>query len=251
MQKAALMLSAAAILSAAGSVSAQDESKTVHVILNCSRGTMQVRLFDANGAPLGAPQDVSLRPDKTADVPDLRYVSATERFITTSESRGCVQGVHDTSDGRKADPINVFRMTCSTGDEAKSLDLVLTSDPQATFAIRRQVQKVGPVVSAPNAPCQWSESPIPHGSRLQNFRSDETLIIEAMGEKKHGYLELSRSKVPSRLTWSKAPADVSDGRGPAKFMVAKPCFPGQNGSGCSENAKAIALNSITVELRAP
>lgn len=199
-------------------------SKVNRITLACPSNTVRVRIFDSKGTMLDDTVYTLEKGQRVFVYDDSRDAPAADRFVTTSSSKGCVKGNGDTDD-KTAAPINTFRMPCN----APPIDLVLTASPKATFTVHRRIP------DSDATPCRWNEADLSHGSAVAYFTSDETLVIEATSEsgKKRGYL---------KLDWKKAHAGKP---------FPKPCFPGQNGGACSENAKAIALDHIAVEVRSP
>lgn len=200
---------------------AADTSKTNRIHLDCPPpDRVRVRIFDEQGTLLHD-TDLTVVNNEATDRDD-HNATAMQRYVTTSASKGCVQGKPDTDETNA--PIHLFRMPCNPD---APIDLVITASPPAQFAVRRQV----PPRTEPT-PCQWQEQ-LTDGSSVAFVTSDQKLVIKAseLGGKHNGYLELDWSRLRAQKTFW------------------RPAYPGQHNAEPSEAAKALALNRITIDPR--
>ena len=190
---------------------------TNHIIVRCKRSTVvHVRIFDTKGN-LVDEFEASPAPDGTITTVQ-EPIEASKRYVVTSATTGCVRGEsHYTTGGQ---PINLFKMPCNSD---APLDLVVTSDPPATFKVLRVISEV----------CR-SQRPLNHGSTIAYFTSDETLTIDARS--------IADPLMTGRLVldWNVVPR--------ARQTIENKGYGAQGGSGAAENA-AIArrLKTFTIE----
>jgi len=196
-------------------VYAANKPRTNQIRLDSPRTRVHVRIFDKSGKVV-AEFDASPAPDGTI-LKDQEPIAASERFVVTSSSTGCVQGKSEY--GTDNTPMNVFYMPYN-GDPP--IDLVVTSDPPATFTVLRAIAGV----------CR-SQINLNHGSSIVYFTSDETLTIDARSiadPLMTGHLVLD---------WSKARVGAP---------LPNSGYGAQGGSGATPNASvARRLKSFTIE----
>jgi hypothetical protein len=197
---------------------AENTSKHHLIRLKCPRNKVHVRIFDPGGTMVDE-FDVSPAADGTISSEDTQQsIEASKRYVVTSASEGCVNG-HSGYASNNA-PINVFTMPCNSDEP---IDLVLTSDPAATFTVLRAV----PVA------CR-SQKKLNQGSSITYFTSDETLTIEARS--------INDPRMTGRLVldWNHAPRAV-------KTTLPNEGYGAQGGSGAAPNAAlARRLKSFTI-----
>jgi hypothetical protein len=198
-------------------VHAENTSRTNQIRLKCKRTTVHVRIFDTSGK-LVDEFEASPGPDGTISSDDPQSIEASKRFVVTSASKGCVKG----QPGYDPDnaPINVFAMPCNSDPP---MDLVVTSDPPATFTVMRAIPAV----------CR-SQSQLSHGSSIVYFTSDETLTITARS--------IADPLMTGRLVldWNLAPR--------VRQTLPNTGYGAQGGSGAAENAAvARRLKTFTIE----
>ena len=186
-------------MSAAALLHAETTSKRDRISLNCPDTKVHVRIFDETGAQL---VDFDWVPgNDPLERKDSESVEASKRYVTTSASIGCIQGV-GVRDPETDAPVNAFVMPCKAGNP---INLRITSDPPAKFIVRREIKSIvvgrdGQVKTNPSGvTCHWqlplNRSPI----IVYNYTPDEKLIIDGTAiadPQMTGHLELDADHVP-------------------------------------------------------
>lgn len=180
-----LMMSVAALLHAATT------SKRDWIALRCPDSKVRVRVFDETGALLAEFERNLSSGVEPIERRDSKSVEASKRYVTTSASKGCIQGVGD-RDPKTDAPVNVFDMPCKDGNP---IDLRIASDPPATFIVRREIPSLSGVT------CRWL--PPDRSAIIEHYTSDEKLIIDGTAiadPLMTGHLELEADHVPRTKT---------------------------------------------------
>lgn len=202
----------------------------LYIYVPCVIGTpIRVRLFDANGTYLEH-KTVAQQPDSILKIA-IPAVDPSTRFVATSVSEGCVQGVVRP---REPDGLNIgyYDMSCSSGG---AITIEINSQPaDARFIVRRVVKSVR-IPKGCIETQRESEAPI----QLPSVAPDETVSLEVLVPASHAV----RYVIPLNANRLAGKTTTLSGRDLAQY--AQQTYKGQTGGGASQNQLDLPSTPLT------